>query len=119
MNKYHTVKKNEEFSNIIHTGRYAKNESYTIYIKDNNRDYYRFGISVGKKLGNAVYRNKFKRQVRFIIDKYKKNYQNGFDYIIIIRKGYVELDFVTNEMNFVRLIEKLNRFTTKEKIDEK
>ena len=72
-------------------------------------DYYRFGISVSKKLGNAVYRNKYKRQLRFIIDKYKKNYQNGTDYIIIIRNGYIDLDFESKEKDFIYLIEKLKK----------
>uniref|UniRef100_UPI00262BD9EA ribonuclease P protein component n=1 Tax=uncultured Methanobrevibacter sp. TaxID=253161 RepID=UPI00262BD9EA len=76
MDKLHTVKKSEDFSNIIHNCDYVKNKSYVIYYNDNGLDYYRFGISVGKKLGKAVYRNKYKRQLRFIIDKYKKNYQN-------------------------------------------
>ncbi len=108
MDKLHTVKKSREFSNIIHNGVFFKNKSYVIYYKDNDLEIYRFGISVSKKLGNAVNRNKFKRQLRFIIDKYKKNYQNGTDYIIIIRNGYIDLDFKTKEEDFVYLINKIN-----------
>ena len=108
MNKLHTVKKNYEFSKIIHSSNYVKNRSYVIYYKDNDLDYYRFGISIGKKLGNAVYRNKYKRQLRNIIDKYKKNYQNHLDYIIIIKNGYKDLDFECKEKNFVYLINKIN-----------
>ena len=109
MDKLHTVKKNREFSNIIHNGVFYKNKSYTIYYKDNDLDYYRFGISVSKKLGNAVCRNKYKRQLRTIIDKYKKNYQNSTDYIIIIRNGYVGLDFESKDKDFIYLIEKINK----------
>lgn len=119
MNRYHTVKKSRDFSNIIHSGKFVKNRSYALYIKDNNLDIYRFGISVSKKLGNAVYRNKYKRQLRFIIDKYKKNYQNGFDYIIIIRNGYINLDFSEKENDYVCLINKINSSFIKEIIDEK
>lgn len=108
MDKLHTVKKNREFSNIIHNGVFYKNKSYTIYYKDNDLDYYRFGISVSKKLGKAVDRNKYKRQLRFIIDKYKKNYQNGTDYIIIIKNGFKELDFNSKDKDFVYLINKIN-----------
>lgn len=115
MDKFHTVKKSFEFSNIIHNCSFLKNQSYIIYYnKDNGREDYRFGISVSKKLGNAVYRNKYKRQVRNIIDKYKKYYQKGFDYIIIIRNGYIGLDFESNEKAFLSLILKIN-----EKIEEK
>ena len=117
MDKLHTVKKNKDFSLIIHNGVYAKNKAYTIYIKDNEFNYYRFGISVSKKLGNSVYRNKYKRQMRFIIDKYKKNYQNGRDYIIIMKNGYIDLDFESKEKEFIHLIEKLNK--TRGDINEK
>ena len=109
MDKRHTVKKSLDFSNIIHNCAYVKNQSYIIYYnKDNGVGNYRFGISASKKLGNAVHRNKYKRQVRFIIDKYKKYYQNSFDYIIIIRNGYLVLDFKINDENFLYLIKKIN-----------
>ena len=108
MDKLHTVKKSKDFSNVIHNGVFFKNNCYVIYYKDNDLDKYRFGISVSKKLGKAVERNKYKRQLRFIIDKYKKNYQNGTDYIIIIRNGYVGLDFESKEKDFVYLINKIN-----------
>ena len=109
MDKLHTVKKSREFSNLIHNGRFVKNNSYIIYYKDSGFDTYRFGISVSKKLGNAVIRNKYKRQLRFIIDKNKKNYQNGLDYIIIIRNGYIDLDFDSKNSDFVYLISKINK----------
>lgn len=108
MNRLHTVKKNSDFSNVIHNGIFYKNKSYVIYYKDNNLDIYRFGISVSKKLGNAVNRNKYKRQLRFIIDKYKKNYQNGIDYIIIIKNGFIDQKFESKENDFVYLINKIN-----------
>lgn len=111
MDRYHTVKKNFDFSDVIHNGHFLKNNSYVIYYKDNKRDYYRFGISVSKKLGNAVNRNKYKRQLRFIIDKYKKYYQKGYDYIIIIRNG--SIDFSTKDKDFLSLIERIQKFKEK------
>ena len=108
MDKLHTVKKSRDFSNIIHKGIFYKNNSYVIYYKDNELDSYRFGISVSKKLGNSVHRNKYKRQLRFIIDKYKKLYQNGTDYIIIIKNGFIDLDFQSKEKQFLQLINRIN-----------
>ena len=108
LDKLHTVKKSRDFSDIIHNSNFVKNNSYVIYYKDNGLDYYRFGISVSKKLGKAVYRNKYKRQLRFIIDMNKKNYQNGMDYIIIIRNGYIDYDFDSKCKDFVYLINKIN-----------
>ena len=118
MNKYNTVKKNSDFYRAIHSGCFVKNRSYVVYKCENNIDRFRIGISVSKKLGNAVCRNKCKRQLRSIIDKYKKCYQNGVDYIIIIRSTFINLDFKDKEIDFLNLIEKVNKGFKKEIINE-
>ena len=114
MNKYHTVKKNDDFYDAIHNGYYRKNDLYVIYIRKNELDRYRFGISVSKKLGNAVHRNLYKRQIRSIIDKYKKNYQNGYDYIIIIKKDFSVSDYEKKDSLYNELIIQLNNHLIKE-----
>ncbi len=83
MKKINIVKKNEDFRRIITTGKYKKGELFNIYIERTNENIYHFGISVSKKVGNAVVRNKIKRRLKSIIDK--KNYQNGFNCIIIVK----------------------------------
>lgn len=66
--------------------------------------YDRFGISVSKKLGNAVFRNKYKRKIRSIVDNYKKKYINSRDYIIILRKEAITREFVELNQEFLNLI---------------
>ena len=90
MKKLYIVKYARDFERIMHDGKCLKNKSFVIYSIDNNLPYNRYGISVSKKLGNAVFRNKYKRKIRTIIDNYKKNYIKGKDYIIILRKGALE-----------------------------
>lgn len=97
MRKLYIVKNERDFDRIIKKGNYKKNKSFIIYYEENNLPYDRFGVSVGKKLGNAVYRNKYKRKIRAIVDNYKKLYINHKDYIIILRgntknKSYQELN---------------------------
>lgn len=118
MDKFHTVKRNTDFYNSIHKGFYSKCNSLSLYIYRNNLDTYRFGISVSKKLGNAVYRNKYKRQVRTLIDMHKKDYQKGFDYIIIIRNDFKDLNFEKKDSDFVYLINKIKSFYNKENTNE-
>ena len=119
MNKLHTVKKNYEFSNIIHSSNYVKNRSYVIYYKNNNLNYFRFGISVSKKLGNAVYRNKYKRRIRNIVDNYKKIYINKQDYIIILRKSGTEKKYNELKNDFFELMNRLRKNSRKEINNEK
>ena len=108
MKKNEVVKNNYEFNSIIKKGKYQKNNEFVIYYIDNNKDNSRFGISVGKKIGNAVTRNYYKRVVRNICDKNKNLYSKGKDYIIIIRKGLTILNYESMNNSFVDLMKKIN-----------
>ncbi len=92
MRKLYVVKTNQDFEKVINNGKCIKNKYFVIHHMSNNLKYDRFGISVSKKLGNAVFRNKYKRKIRSIIDNYKKLYINNEDYIIILRKEAINLD---------------------------
>ena len=104
MRKLYIVKENKQFEDIINTGKCNKNKYFVIYNKDNKLKYDRFGISVTKKLGNAVFRNRYKRIIRSILDNYKKLYINNKDYIIILRKEAINLDHISLEKEFFALM---------------
>ncbi len=76
MKKRNILKENKDFNRIIKNNKPYKSKSFIIYLEKNtNIDCYKFGFSVGKKIGKAVIRNKIKRQLRNIIDK--NDYQNN------------------------------------------
>ena len=104
MKKKYIVKYSRDFEKIIKNGFCKKNKYYVIHILENNLKYDRYGISVGKKIGNAVNRNKYKRKMRSIIDNYKKMYNNSKDYIIILRKEALDKPFNLLEKEFFNLM---------------
>ncbi len=114
MKKKDIVKNNREFENIISTGQQVKNKNFIIYYKKNNEQKTRFGISVGKKLGNAVFRNKYKRKIRAIIDNNKNDCLKGYDYIIILRGSADTPKY--NELNTAYI--SLNKYIRKEQNNE-
>ena len=104
MKKKYIVKNSRDFEKIIKEGKCKKNKSFIIHSKKNDLNYDKYGISVSKKLGNAVFRNKYKRKIRAIIDNYKKMYVNQEDYIIILRRGALEKSHDELEKDFIALM---------------
>ena len=93
MKRFEMVKSYDDFNNIINKGKYIKNNYFVIYILNNESNYPHFGLAVGKKIGNAVKRNKLKRQIRSIIDDNKKFFIKNNDYIIMIKKNADNLKY--------------------------
>lgn len=107
MKKKYIVKKSLSFEKIISAGSKVKNQYFVIYFFKNNLKYSRFGISVGKKIGNAVCRNKHKRKIRAIIDNNKNYCLNGTDYIIILREAGKDKDYNDLSQKLLFLLNKI------------
>ena len=106
MKKINILKESRDFDRIIKNYSPYKYKDYVIFVERNTNDVYKFGLSVGKKIGNAVRRNKVKRQIKFIIDK--KDYQNNFSCIIIVGRGINEKSFIQMEKNLINAFKSLN-----------
>ena len=115
MKKINVVKKNLDFKRIIDMNNCVKNNVFIIHHGSNNLDRYRFGISVSKKIGKAVTRNYYKRIVRNIVDNHKKLYSKGKDYIIILRKACLEMNYSELEESFLQLINIIEKESENEK----
>lgn len=94
MKKQYRIKKNSEFQEIFKTGKSFANRELVIYYREKKgQEHFRVGISVGKKIGNAVTRNRLKRYIRECFRKVKDNLKQEYDIIIIARNQAVRADF--------------------------
>ncbi len=114
MKKRNILKESFEFNRIISSYEPYRYKDYIIYLERNNNSDYKFGFSIGKKVGNAVTRNKLKRQIKAIVDK--KDYQNNFNCIIIVGRGILMRSFKEMEENLLKAFEHLKIY--KEENDE-
>ena len=114
MKKINILKNSRDFDRIIKQTKAYKYKDYIIFLEKNTNDVYKFGLSVGKKIGNAVNRNKVKRQLKAIISE--KDYQNNFNCIIIVGKGINERTFEERKENLLIALNNLNLM--KEKVHE-
>lgn len=92
-----SLKKNRDFQNVYRQGKSYANKYLIMYALQNAGTRNRLGISVSKKVGNSVIRHRITRLVR---ESYRLNesvFQNGFDFVVIVRpaakeKGYREIE---------------------------
>lgn len=105
MKKAFRVTKNEDFQFILKNGQYFANRQFVVYyIYEKDRNRFSFGISVGKKLGHAVLRNRIKRKIRVCIRKYQKEIPNNIKMVIIARNKCVDLSHQDFEKGFEHLL---------------
>ena len=114
MKKENILQHNYDFQRIIKQYKPYKTRNYIIYVERNDSENYYFGFSVGKKIGNAVMRNKIKRQLKNIVSK--KDYQKGFNCIIIVSSNILNIEYIERERELLKILFELKLI--KEKKDE-
>lgn len=85
------LKDNKDFLTLYKKGRYIVSKYSVIYVKPNGRSFNRFGITAGKKIGNAVCRNRAKRLIRLAYRQSEIDMPIGIDIVIVARSGILNI----------------------------
>ncbi|NJD03938.1 MAG: ribonuclease P protein component [Ruminiclostridium sp.] len=117
MDKTVPLKKNYEFISLYKKGRFFVGKYIVLYVKRNNTKTNRLGITVYKKVGKAVKRNRMKRLIKECYRHYEESVKNGCDLVFVARNseimpGYAEIE---REMKF--LLKKMDVFMQDKKND--
>lgn len=93
MKKTNVLKDNHLFDKVINKGQRVSNSQYSLFYMDEAElETFQIGISVGKKTGNAPFRNRQKRVVRAIIDELDSEIKPK-QYVLISRKNACQMPF--------------------------
>ena len=109
MKKTYRVKSDKDFQAIFSKGTSVANRKFVLYHLEKNHSHYRVGLSVSKKLGNAVTRNSIKRKIRHVIMELSPNLLNQ-DFVIIARKCVEELDYHEVKKNLLHVLKLANLY---------
>ena len=104
MKRQNRILKAQEFQKLIHTGEKLANQSFVLYHAEKKREEARFGITLPKKIGKAVDRNLYKRQVRMICQELIDFSSCQKDVILVIRFAYKYNSYEQNKKNLEKLL---------------
>ncbi|WP_422485780.1 ribonuclease P protein component [Gudongella sp. DL1XJH-153] len=93
MDKKNRLRKNMEFRKVYKARKNFWNRNLILYIRKNGTEETRIGVTITKKVGNAVVRNKLKRRIKELNSAYIANLKSGYDIVVIPKKNAVDLSF--------------------------
>ncbi len=116
MNKRNRIKKDKEFQAVFKKGRSFANRQFVVYIlQKEGQEELRLGLSVSKKIGNAVVRNRIKRYIRQVFLELKEELRQDLDYVVIARKPVAEMDFHQSKSSMKHVLKKTGALKKDEK----
>lgn len=80
------LRKNTEFVSTM-KGKRLSYDGLSLFYTSNDKANFRVGISVSKKLANAVKRNRLKRQIRNSVTRALAGHSLGYDLVFVARQG--------------------------------
>ena len=98
-----SLKKNRDFQLVYKTGTSYANKYLVMYVRENQLEKNRIGISVSKKVGNSVVRHRLCRLVRESYRLHENLFRRGLDIVVVARVSAKDRTFREIESAFLHL----------------
>ena len=103
------LKLNHIFRRLYRTTAYA-NPLLVLYVRPNGLCINRIGLTVSKKLGKAVVRNRIRRRLREAYRCNEAHFKSGFDIVVVARSRIAGAPFAAIVNAYLALAEKAGIF---------
>jgi len=110
LQREHRLTDKRDFQKVFHHGQSFANRYLVLYfVRNSEREHFRVGFSVSKKVGKAVTRNRVKRLLREAFRLEKGMVKEPMDFVVIARPSAAELDFEKIRQNVQHLLRNMDK----------
>ncbi|MDO7906159.1 ribonuclease P protein component [Paenibacillus sp. JX-17] len=107
MQKRLRLRNRVDFSRVYRHGKSFANYQFVVYwFRRREVEQFRVGVSVSKKVGNAVVRNRMRRLVKEIVRHHESEIIEHIDLIFIVRKGALSMSYQELEKSLLHVLRK-------------
>jgi ribonuclease P protein component len=108
-----SLKLNHVFRRLYSTSGHA-NSYLVLYARKNRSATNRVGVTVSKKLGCAVVRNRVRRRLREVYRLNEEKFSSGWDIVVVARSRCITADFAKLTQAYLSLAEKAGLLEARE-----
>ena len=110
--KYGKLKKNWQFNKVYKEGDKYSGNLFILCVLPNNTQETRIGLTITKKVGISVQRNRIKRIIREVFRSLKE-IAPGNDLVVIAKKAAVNLKYSQAQDSLIHLLHRARVLTPK------
>lgn len=96
-----------QYHHVYQHGRKQWNHRFVLYICKNGRKHSRLGLTVSKKVGKSVQRNRVKRLIREVFRLNQHRIADGYDIVVVARRAATELKYQQAEGALLYLLRRM------------
>ncbi len=88
-----SLKKTSDFQAVYKKRKSKANKYLIMYVRRNNLDVNRLGISCSKKVGNSVVRHRMTRLIRESYRLHEEYFNIGLDIVVVVRPSAKDINY--------------------------
>ena len=100
--KQERLRKRREYLEVYAKGEKVRTKYFFLYRLRNGLDRNRLGLTVSRKIGKTIIRNKLKRQLREIYRRHCKEVVPAYDLIVNVTRAAISAPYWDLEKEFIR-----------------
>ncbi|MCR4902803.1 MAG: ribonuclease P protein component [Butyrivibrio sp.] len=98
-----SLKKTADFQKVYKSGKSVADKNIVVYVRKNDLNMNRLGISCSKKVGNSIVRHRFSRLIREVYRLHENIFNSGLDIVVVARNRAKEANYFDIEKSFLTL----------------